>query len=176
MTPSQGSACHKPLLSRAAFLGTAVSKPHACCCLPHELSVISTPPCLPRPRIKARTCGGLSALLFSRQPSRAPRKLEQEQVRPGFDYGIYGGRESRQRGRVSSPVGARARLWAVTEPLAIRGQGMHSRALEHAQYGPFVGCPGGVLSAAGEYYTPTPELPKREEGMGVGVRKEKPCG
>lgn len=102
-TLSQGSACHKPLLSRAAFLGTAVSKPHACCCLPHELSVISTPPCLPRPRIKARTCGGLGALLFSRQPSRAPRKLEQEQVRPGFDCGIYGGGESRQRGAGVQP-------------------------------------------------------------------------
>lgn len=78
--------------------------------------------------------------------------------------------------RVSSPVGARTRLWSVTEPLAIRGQGMHGRALEHAQYGPFVGFPGGVLSAAGEYNTPTPERAREGGGDGGRVRKEKPCG
>lgn len=72
--------------------------------------------------------------------------------------------------RVPVPIGARTRLRAVTEPLAIRGQGRHHRALEHTQYGPFVGCPGGVLSAAEEDYTPTSECAK--EGGGDGGRDQ----
>lgn len=148
--------------------------PHACRRLPHKLSVISTPPCLPRPCVKARAGGGLGALLFSRQPSQALRKLEQEQVGLGFDCGICKGVGRAGRGeRVCIPVGAGARLRAETKHPAVREQGVHNMVLEHTQHGPFAGYPGGVLSAE-EYYTPTPECARDGGGDGARISKGSP--
>lgn len=84
--------------------------PHAFCLLPHELSVISTPPCLLAEVLyESQDLCWVGCTVIFKQPSQALRELEQEQIGPSLDGGTRKGEGGQAEGlRASTPTGAGA--------------------------------------------------------------------
>lgn len=136
--------------------------PHAFCLLPHELSVISTPPCLLAEVLyESQDLCRVGCTVIFKQPSQALRELEQEQIGPSLDEGTCKGRGRAGRGAAGVHP---HRSWSPREgsELAI------NKVLEHTQSGPFVGCPEGALSCSSRILQRVPRITER---MGVEVRR-----
>lgn len=118
------------------------------CLFPHELPVISTPPCWRWPTLKSGL-GARHTVIFKADKSGSEEtgaSASDTWPRLWDPQGGGGGRQRRHRR--PPPTGAGARSRAADKPLTAREQGTCVVALEHTRCGPFVGCPGGVFSVA----------------------------
>lgn len=115
LTLSQGSAGFRPPIILSCFDGKHL--PRACCCLPHELSVISTPPCWRESVVTARTWGPVHCHFQGSHVQTCWSKWDPDlTVRPAGEGRAGLGVQA------PTPRGAGARWRAVTKTLIIRGR------------------------------------------------------